>query len=390
MRLQDALDGIPGGQFQQLLQFGRGQAPGAVGVDEERLARSSRRDSQSGGNGVGDVHDDLHAFRIAYAPRLTSVGVVSPAILPPAGGTATGLLAVQSPLPLPSGTLVQANVTETFTLASGAVASDEQRRQDVILYRTPAPVPTVLPTGFVADVSATFPITPSRTFAAAELVQGVVHLDILAGREGVRGQVGGGLATTVTSGSVRVIVPAGAVPTDTVITLTPTVLSSFLPTGAGIDAIAELTLDLAGQTLASAAELSVSVPGFTVAPTDTLLVARVERVDGVPALVVVAHAALQSGRLVTIASPGLSAVRTSGRYTFYRLGVPVGWVQATVTSTGGPTAGAVVTQPTLPFIGITGSTGQALVPAAPGALTSAAITLCHGSKTPCVGKARVG
>ena len=263
-------------------------------------------------------------------------------------------------------------------------------------------------------MSATFPITPSRTFAAAELVQGVVHLDILAGREGVRGQVGGGLATTVTSGSVRVIVPAGAVPTDTVITLTPTVLSSFLPTGAGIDAIAELTLDLAGQTLASAAELSVSVPGFTVAPTDTLLVARVERVDGVPALVVVAHAALQSSRLVTIASPGLSAVRTSGRYMFYRLGVPVGWVQATVTSTGGPTAGAVVTQPTLPFIGITGSTGQALVPAAPGALTltarvprtalvgmgsatvttgaitSAAITLCHGSKTPCVGKARVG
>ena len=92
-------------------------------------------------------------------------------MIPPTGGTARGQLRVDSPAPLPSGTLVQAEIAETFTLPSDQVASEEQRRQDIVLYRaptraiaagcgdpgTPAPDPA-------SAVSAALPITPSRTF----------------------------------------------------------------------------------------------------------------------------------------------------------------------------------------------------------------------------------
>ena len=40
-------------------------------------------------------------------------------------------------------------------------------------------------------LTAFFPITPSRSYDTATLVEGKVHLDILAGREAVRGQAGG-------------------------------------------------------------------------------------------------------------------------------------------------------------------------------------------------------
>jgi len=51
----------------------------------------------------------------------------------------TSPLFVQSPTPLPSGTVVQAKVTEEFELASGQTASEEVRRQDILLYRAPLP-----------------------------------------------------------------------------------------------------------------------------------------------------------------------------------------------------------------------------------------------------------
>ena len=153
-----------------------------------------------------------------------------------------------------------------------------------------------------------FPITPSRSFPPTTLTQGVVHLDVLAGREAVRGQVGGALPTTVVSGGARVIVPAGALQNDTVITLTPTVLSSFLPAAGGVVPLAEMTLDFGGQILANAGTVGSDAPGLTLASTDTVLLARVERIGVVPALVAVAHAALQDGRLVSLASPGLPGV----------------------------------------------------------------------------------
>jgi hypothetical protein len=71
-------------------------------------------------------------------------------------GTARSTLTIDSPELLPSGTVVQAVVTETFNLTSGEVASEETRTEDLILYRVGG------------ALTATFPIVPSRTFAVAE------------------------------------------------------------------------------------------------------------------------------------------------------------------------------------------------------------------------------
>ena len=90
-----------------------------------------------------------------------ATGTVSPSTLPPGGGSAAGSLAIQSPTPLPSGTIVQALVTESYNLTTGAVASEEQRTEDIVLYRQPA---AQSPRAPAPALTAFFPITPSRSW----------------------------------------------------------------------------------------------------------------------------------------------------------------------------------------------------------------------------------
>ena len=239
---------------------------------------------------------------VALPPDARSAGVVQPATLPPGGGTAQGQLSLITSALLPSGSVVQAEITETYTLASGEVASEEKRLVDVVLFRAGAPEGTV--------VTARFPITPSKSFAAADLVEGRVHLDILAGREGMRGRTGGNEALTLNDGNLAVSLASGSLEHDTAVTLRASELSSFLPQAAGLTALREGVLDLAGARLSVAAELSIDAG---IVPTGgTLLIARVERVEGVPRLVVVALAAVVGDRVVSVAYPGCRAFAAKG------------------------------------------------------------------------------
>src|SRR5262249_22645989 len=123
----------------------------------------------------------------------TSRSLVTPPSLPPSGGTALGQLAVVSPVALPSGSVVQAEVTETFSLASGQAASEEKRRVDIVLYKGGGPA-TPAADAFACvsgELCAEFPITPSRTFQGIELVSGTVQMDVFASRSAVRGKAGG-------------------------------------------------------------------------------------------------------------------------------------------------------------------------------------------------------
>ena len=309
-------------------------------------------------------------------PTATSTSVVTPATLPPSGGIARGALQVISPTALPSGTVLQAQVTETFTLSSGEVASEEQRRQDIVLFAHPRPAE--------ATLAAEIPITPSRTFATTELAAGKVHLDILAGREGVRGKTGGLEAAQVDSGDVRLGLARQSLAADTAVAVEQTVLSPFLPSSASLVPLGEAVVDFAGQRLAFAAELSLADPGV-VAPGDTLLVARVERVDGIPRLVVVALAELSGGRVRTIATPPLPGLREEGRYVFYRSALPIGFVSGMVT----PVAGRALVEMTgagaMPFVALTSADGHYLLAVAAGAVTVRARLL----KTALAGEASV-
>ncbi len=324
---------------------------------------------------------------VALPATATSAGLVEPAILPPAGGTATGTLLVDSPLLLPSGTVVQAQVTETFSLASGETASEEERSMDIVLFRAPctalsqvageAPVTATCPDAGAPPVAARVPITPSRTFGTTELLEGRVHLDILAGRESARGTTGGQAPVVVESGAFQLAVAAQALPRDTAFTVREeATLSAFLPAAAGYEPLAEAVLDFAGAELGLPAELSVEAAGP--AAGDTLVVARVERVDGIPRLAVVALAAVAGERLVTQPSSILPGVRREGRHVFYRVAGPVGFVRGVTSGPAGPVKAvvtAVSTVASLPFVAASEPDGRYVLttPPATGVLLQARV-----------------
>jgi hypothetical protein len=291
-------------------------------------------------------------------PTSVATTVVTPPTIPPTGGTAQVALAVQSPTPLPSGTVVQAQVTETFTLATGEAASEETRLEDIVLFQKPAPSGAVL--------AATLPATPSRTFSDTELTVGHVHLDIVAGREGVRGSTGGSQPVTIQATGAQLVVPGGALAQDTAIALEPQAsLSSFLPSASGLQPLAEVVVDTSGATLALPAQLSVTSPGG-VASGDNLLIARVDRVLDIPRLVVVGLGQLNGSEIVTQAYPGLPGITVGGRYVFYRVGSPLGFVAGLTTSSGALVPSVVVGTDQLPFIGLSGADGSYIVAALAG------------------------
>ena len=288
-----------------------------------------------------------------------SSGTVTPAVLPPTGGEAKGTVGIQSPTPLPSGTVVQAHVSETYTLSSGEAASEEPRPQDIVLYRFPAREG--------ATVSAEIPIVPSRTFD--DLVEGRVHLDILAGREGVRGKTGGNEAVTVTDGAATLTVPAGSLPEDTAVSVKPSGVSAFVPGNSAFTAFAEVVVDFSGRTLASPAELSVDAQ--SVAAGDTILVARVDRLGGIPRFVVVASAEVINGRAVTRAHADLPGILDEGRFVFYRTAQAIGFVKGVTSASTGPVR-AVVQVAGIPFASIADAQGRYVTPAIAGNATLAA------------------
>lgn len=295
------------------------------------------------------------AEMVALPPDAASTGTLAPPSLSPTGGTSMATLAVQSALPLPSGTVIQAIVTEQYTPSSGEPISEAARSVDLVLYRHPAPAGAAL--------AATFPVTPSRTFEVAELQTGKVHLDILAGREGARGQTGGSGAVVVQSGEATLAIAAGSLPEDTAISLFAAPLAGFLPSGGGLTPLAQLFLDFAGRTLSLPAQLSTAAGSAQ--PGDTLLLAQIQRFGGVPRLVAVSLAEVSGDRIVSQPYPGLPGITQGGEYVFYRLAQPLGFVSGVVSASGGP-VGALVQTDALPFVAFSGADGRYTLPALTG------------------------
>ena len=293
-----------------------------------------------------------------------ATGTLSPPSAAPTGGTSTATLAVQSSVPLPSGTVIQANVSETYALTSGKKLSSPKRTEDILLYQYSAP------TG--AAAVANFPVTPSQTFQPGQLSSGDVHLDILSGRESIRGQVGGSDAATVSGGDATLTIAAGSLPQDTAISVSPESVDTFLPTTTSLIPLAEYNVDFSGQTLLSPAQLSVA-PG-TANPGDNLLLAQVQRINDVPYLVVVSLAQVNGASMVTQAASGLSGITQGGDYVFYKLTSPTGYVSGTVTASSGPVAAMVQTDG-LPFVTFANFSGSYLIPALAGTVNLTATVL---------------
>ncbi len=293
---------------------------------------------------------------VALPTPATSTGSLSPANIAPTGGTSTASLAVQSGTSLPSGTVIQAQVIETYTLATGQLLSEEPRYEDLLLYQTPAP-----PSGSMVGVS--FPVTPSQTFQPSQLTSGDVHLNILSGRESVRGATGGSDPVSVQSGDATLTVAAGSLAQDTAIAVTPQATDTFLPSSTTLVPVAEYNVDLSGQTLTNAAQLSVGTQGL--APGTNVVIVQEDRIAGVPYLVVVSMATVTATSIVSQATPGLPGITQGGDYVFYELTVPTGLVSGTVSASSGPVAAMVQTD-ALPFVAFSNSNGSYTVAAAAG------------------------
>ena len=256
-----------------------------------------------------------------------STGSLNPANIAPTGGTAIASLAVQSSASLPSGTVIQAQVIETYTLATGQALSEEPRYEDLLLYQNPAP-----PAGSV--VGASFPVTPSQTFQPSQLTSGDVHLNILSGRESVRGETGGSDPVSVQSGDAILTVAAGSLSQDTAVAVTPESVDTFLPSSATLVPVSEYNVNFSGQTLTNAAQLSVGTQGLT--PGTNVVIAQENRIAGVPYLVVVSLATVTTTNIVSQATTGLPGITQGGDYVFYELTIPTGFVSGTVSASSGP------------------------------------------------------
>ncbi|HVI06841.1 MAG TPA: Ig-like domain-containing protein [Candidatus Binatia bacterium] len=293
---------------------------------------------------------------VTLPSNATSTGSLSPSNVAPTGGTSTASLGVNSSSILPSGTVIQAQVTESYTLASGQQLSEQPRYEDLLLYQNPAPA-----SGSI--VGAAFPVTPSQTFQPSQLTSGDVHLNILSGRESVRGETGGSDPVSVQSGDATLTVAAGSLAQDTAVNVTPETVDTFLPSTATLVPVSEYYVDFSGQTLTNAAQLSVGTQGLT--PGTNVVIAQEDRIAGVPYLVAVSMATVTTTNIVSTPAPGLPGITQGGEYVFYELTVPTGFVNGTVSASGGPVAAMVQTD-ALPFVSFSGSNGSYAVVAAAG------------------------
>jgi hypothetical protein len=315
-------------------------------------------DSGDGAPAVPAIGDALPGVDSVTIPlTATSAGVLDPPVLSPSGGTSIGTLTVTSPTPLPSGTVVQAIVTETFTLTNGDTISEDARTQDFVLYRA------------ASGLVATFPVVPSRSFEAASLAQGIVHLDILAGRESVRGEAGGSAALTLTTTGATLGVAQGALTEDVPITFQSSVLSSFLPVTGEIAPLLEFAVDFSGRTLAIGAELSVLASQIAdLAPADALVVVRVDQIEGLSRLVPVAIGELSGDRYIARAGHGLPGITRGGRHVWYRVAGGVGFVRGEVSANGSGLS-ALVDAAGLPFVSMSATDGRFTAVTRPGNIT---------------------
>ncbi|MGE0454278.1 MAG: RHS repeat-associated core domain-containing protein [Vicinamibacteria bacterium] len=156
----------------------------------------------------------------------------------------------------------------------------------------------------------------------------------------MRGTVAGSQAITLDAGTARLSLPTGALDEDSALSIeVPTALSPYLPNANGLTPLAEVVLDFGGKSLLTAAELSVE--SGAASEGDTLLVARVVRIDDIPRFETVALAEVVAARVVSRAANCLTGVAREGRYAIFRSAAAIGLVTGVVTAGGSPVKASV-------------------------------------------------
>jgi len=161
-----------------------------------------------------------------------------------------------------------------------------------------------------------------------------VHLDILSGRESVRGQVGGSDALSTQGGGATLTVAAGSLPQDTAIAISSEAVDSFCPQ--------QVRLQFLRNTA------SISPAKFSILrrnsrsrqePFNPATTFFLPRCSAVPASRTWWLSVLRNSMariFVTQAVPGLQGIVQGGDYVFYKLTALTGFVSGTVFANSTP------------------------------------------------------
>jgi hypothetical protein len=310
---------------------------------------------------VGDLLPGLGAATLPSGASAAGAG--QPASLPASGGLVEGRALLSSPSALPSGTVLQAAISETFTLGSGAVASSDTRLEDLALFRAPLPqIQGATTTGAAAVLGASFAIQPSRAYDPGKLSRGNIHVDVLGGRESTRGTIANHDAVSLHDANLSLLVPAGAVSSPIVADLEQVPPASFVPSSSALTPLVQANIDLSGATLTAPAELHVA--NLTAASSDTILLARLERTDGIAYPAAVAFGTQQGSDWVFTSAQGLPGITREGTYIVYRSSSAFGFVAGTTTASGAPMQ-ALVSIEGQPFVALSGADGAYRLLASP-------------------------
>src|SRR5439155_8909531 len=313
---------------------------------------------------------------VTLPANIMASGQVVPRSAPPGDqARADGTVVVTAPGGLPSGTAVQAEVTERYDLFDGSTITPTSFTQDLLLYTRPG-------SNNPSTLTATFPITPSLSFGLNELSLGKVRLDVVAPGAELGGIAVGAAGGTVTDRDGDAVeLPVGSLTAETVLALRP-LAGAQLPLAipAGFELLHAVQFEVAGATLSQPATLSIPRPASLPDGAQVIIAQIVGDPAGIRRLRVVALGQVQASRVVSqtlVGSLGLHGITGGGQYVVVQATAAVGFITGVITAAqgGNPQALAVVTADTAPFADVTGTTGTYIIAGRAGGLTT--VTAIH-------------
>ncbi|MGB2715172.1 MAG: putative Ig domain-containing protein [Vicinamibacterales bacterium] len=303
-------------------------------------------------------------------PALTLTLNPAPRILFAQSGARSVVAATANPAePLPSGTPLEIDLTESFTFASGSALRPMPGRRRLGLYGVTDGPSNALRASF--GVAPSRPLTPFSVRDGAIDLAGKLPAEPFAPRGRVLGGQGGEF--TAPTGE-RVIVPPGSSAEDLPLDVRPIAPADFpLTIPGGLTLLRSFVLDLHGAPLTR--DLQIVLPSTDPVPSGTAaMVVELVDVGEATRLVLVAMAISQTGGLISTVDPlgdgsvHLPGIRSEGRYAVLQATGNFGYVTGEVTATGGaPLGGALVEGVNVPVAAMSDATGRytLLLPAGP-------------------------
>jgi hypothetical protein len=312
-----------------------------------------------------------------------------PVIIAGTNGRAYVLATLRSLDPLPSGTLIEASLEESYDFIAGGRLLGLENRQDLAGYQISPMADGVSP--LAGALGAYFRLQPSRQFVFGELSAGRVKIDVgLPGAdesEEVIDTPGGDVSGP---GGIRITVPPDAAGGPAVIRVNP-VLPESLPAGTGGDPsfLGALRLDVSGAGLDPFAAYAIDL-GVPLAAGQRVLIGRIGPTDLGTGLILTAFGYEENGRIIADACPAglsfcLGGFGANGTYAIFALPAGAAIVTGTVTNASVPRSGIAVRSDTSPAASITDNTGRYALPAPLGVASTLSasdrVQDLHGSAT---------